>query len=69
MKSLVDKVRLANMRYMARLKRPIVRFKRHSLLTDLRRSHAALLRHHLQHNLQHKIKDWYYNSEWENNIA
>jgi hypothetical protein len=65
MKSLADRVRLANMHYMARLKRPIVRFKRHSLLTDLRRSNAALLRHHIQH----KAKDWFHNSEWENNIA
>jgi hypothetical protein len=69
MKSLVDKVRLANMHYMAKLKRPIVRVKRHSLLTDLRRSNAALLRHHLQHHIQYKAKDWFHNSEWENNIA
>jgi len=65
MKSLMDKVRLAHMRYMARLKRPIVRFRRHSLLTDLRRSHTALLKHHLHR----KLKDWYHNSEWENNIV
>jgi hypothetical protein len=57
------------MHYMAKLKRPIVRFKRHSLLTDLRHSNAALLRHHLQYHLQHKAKDWFHNSEWENNIA
>jgi hypothetical protein len=65
MNSLADRVRLANMHYMARLRRPIVRFKRHSLLTDLRRSNAALLRHHIQR----KAKDWFHNSEWENNIA
>jgi len=64
MRSLTERIRLANLRYMSKLKRPIVRVKRHSLLTDLRRSNTALLKHHLQR----KAKDWFNNSEWENNI-
>jgi hypothetical protein len=65
MKSLTERVRLANMHYMSKLKRPIIRFKRNSLLTALRHSNTALLKHHIQR----KVKDWYHNSEWENNIA